>query len=50
MFEYSFDNAVTNVIATTKESSMSDLDLVLPPLDLPMTTHLCMRHRPVMAG
>ena len=34
MFEYSFDNAVTNVIATTKESSMSDLDLVLPPLDI----------------
>jgi len=33
MFEYSFDNTVQEVIATTKESVMSDLDLVLPPLD-----------------
>ena len=33
MFEYSFDNTVQEVIATTKESAMSDLDLVLPPLD-----------------
>ena len=33
MFEYSFDNTVQEVTATTKESTIMDLDSILPPLD-----------------